>query len=231
MKKALILTIIWSVCLLTAAAAQEIKVGIMHFPPFYEYQEGQELGGSYLEMLQTILNKAEVNYTTKGYPAKRLYSNLSKGTVDLFLGIKGVPIYDKQVIYSKTPKGTIDIRIYARGESPLPSGIKDLHGKKVTVIAGYAYGGMITMLKDPASNIVLDPTRTHLSAFKKLKVKRCDYILDYGKPSDNVLKTLDFPGIQWTSMKKLDLYFIISKQTQNGQALMEKMEKVYQELM
>ncbi len=207
-----------------------VKIGILDFSPFYVIEEGKEPTGLVLEALKIAMTKAGFAYEIKDYPPKRLYQNLAEGKSELFLGIKGVPELEDRVLYGRSKITTIDMRVYTRAETPTPKTKDELKGKKIIVIRGYSYGGFIKYLQDPANQIEVDESDNHEIAFKKLQAKRADYLLDYRQPADDAIKALTLTGVQNNSLSLLDIVIIVSKQTPNGQELVDKLERAFEEL-
>lgn len=210
--------------------ARTYTVGILDFPPFSVIEKSGECKGILLDSLEKILKHEGIPYTVKGFPPKRLFSNLSSGKTEIYMGIKGVPAYEGKVIFSDFPVADIDLRVYARKGTPVPQTTEQLKGKKIIVIMGYGYGGFIRFLEDPANNITIDPSRTHVIAFRKLKAKRANYVLDYRRPASKAIQEVGIKGIQYHSISKLDVYFIVSKKTPGATELMKRMEKAYKSL-
>ena len=135
-----------------------------------------------------------------------------------------------KVIFSDFAVAELDLRVYARKRTPLIQTIEQLRDKKVIVIMGYGYGGLVRFLKDPANHIMMDPSRTHILAFRKLKAERADYVLDYHCPATIAIEEVGIEAIQSRSISKVDIYFIVSKKTPGAASLMKRMEKAYKSL-
>lgn len=232
MKKAILICLSLSIVIFSGNlfAAEKIQIGVLNFAPFYVVEDGKEPSGTILDNIKLAMKRANLEYEITGYPPKRLYSNLAEGKSHVFLGIKGVPVYDDKVIYSKNKITDIDLRIYARSDTALLKSKEEFKGKKILTIRGYAYGGLIKYLNDPANNIETDPTADHVLAIRKLKAKRANYLLDYRRPTEKALNKIDLPGIQNHPIMLLDIYIIVSKQTPNAQDVLEKLEKAFSDL-
>lgn len=217
-------------CSISLAIGAEIKTGIINFPPFYVVNENGKHSGLCLDILVATLKKAKLDYNIHSYPPMRLFRNLNTGTTDLFLGIKGSPEYDEQVYYSKTPISHIQLRVYATGNTPLPSVKNDLVGKNVIAIRGYGYGGLINYLVDPKNEINVMYNSQHGAAFLMLKNKRAEYLLDYKHPADRVLQELIISDLKYVNLDEVGLFFIVSKKSPNALQLMEKLETAYNTL-
>lgn len=191
--------------------AREIKIGVFNFPPFYVVEEEKEPSGILIDYIQPIFERANLKYTIKGYPPKRLYNYLATGEADIFLGVKGVPELEGNVFYSNQKVIDIDLRIYSRqGVAPITTK-EEMRGKRIITIRGYSYGGFIKYIQDPANNIISDMSNTHEIAFKKLEAQRADYVLDYSTPSEKALASINIPRIESHSISLLEVFFIVSK--------------------
>ncbi len=209
--------------------ANTYRVGILHFPPYFVYEDGKELSGTLLNLLKKVLNKTGVEYPVQGFPPSRLYNNLKVGNVDIWLGIKGVKAYDKEVLYSKASPAAIDLRIFTRGDVIIPLKKKDLNGKSIIVIRGYSYGGFIDYLKNPINKIKIYPTNNHYQAIRMLKAKRANYLLDYKRPANWTGKVLS-SDLTDKSLKTINLYFIVSKKSKDHVKLMKMIEVAYSKI-
>ena len=228
----LLLVLILFVLSFKSLKADEYKVGVLNFPPYFIIKENNELQGSLYILLKKVLDNAGIKYSTQGFPPSRLYNNLKTGKTNIWLGIKGVKKYDAVVLYSKVSPKTIDVRVYTNEQVNPPKSINELKGKKVIIIRGYHYGGFIKFLKDPANQIILHPTNDHIQAFKMLLAHRANYLVDYRQPAKWTFKSGSLPqkDINDVSIKKIKIFFIVSKKTPNAISLMKRIERSYGKL-
>lgn len=229
MKRSLFILPILCVLLNPAwAQADPYKVGLVDFPPYAVIEKSGKYSGILVELLEKVLKKAEISYNVTPFPQKRLFQNLATGDTDIYMGIKGVPFYEGKVIYSNVGVADIDLRAYCLKGTPLIQTRDQLKDKSLIVIMGYGYGGLIRYLKDPENHITLDPTATHVLAFRKLKAKRADYVLDYRRPANMAItKEGMTEDVAFHSIAKLNIYFIVSKKTPDAGQLMKRMEEAY----
>ena len=204
------------------------RVGLLDFPPFAVIEKSGKYSGILVELIEKVLKKADVSYTVTPVPQKRLFHGLATGDIDVYMGIKGVPAYDGKVLFSDFPVSDVDLRVYALGGKKLPQTREALKGKKIIVIMGYGYGGLIQYLKHPANHITLDSTVTHELAFRKLKAGRADYVLDYNRPANLAIVQEGLgKAVHSHSLAHLNIYFIVSKKAPDALNLMKKMEASY----
>lgn len=225
----LVFSVLVSVVPLSAAP---LEIGALDFPPYYIVENNTDIkGGILVDMLKMIFERAKIEYTLKGYPPKRLYTNVGDGTTHVWLGTVGVAEYEGKTLVS--PKQLIDINleVYTLGdEASLPKSMDDLKGKSIITIFGYNYGGAIKFLNDPQNNIKTEPSKTHESAFKMLQAGRAPFVLDYREPSGETLARINIPGIKKGSIKSIGLFINISNRVPDAQAIMDKLMKAYNEL-
>lgn len=212
---------------LNPAIAAPVKADITHFPPFYVVNPNGIHSGVYLDIMVKTLQKAGLKYNVHSYPTKRLYSNLSSGVTDLFLGIKGSPVYHEHVYYSKMPVSHIQLRVYATGDTALPKIKEDLVGQSVIAMRGYGYAGLINYLTAAENDIDLKFVTSHQSSFLMLKNDRADYLLNYKHPSDRVLESMVVPGLKHMSLYAAEVFFIVSKNAPDALLLLDKLEAAY----
>lgn len=211
----------------SSVQGEPLKVGVLDFPPFYVVKSETDVSGSMAEIIRKTLDRAGIDYVLNGLPPKRLYKNLADGTTHIWMGIKGVPDYDGQVLYSNIQTEEIDVCLYTLADKPLLNSLDELKGKKVITIRGYGYGGMIKFLEDPANNITADPTDGHELAFKKLLKGRADYLLDYKQPAEIMIKKEKLTGLKNRSLKNIKVQFIISKKAPDAENLLKKIDAAY----
>lgn len=231
MIKTMVLALVVFLSLVGSLMAKEsIVIGVLDFPPFYHVENGKEPTGVLIDYLNDVTQKAGLNSRIDGYPSKRLFKYLRDGRVNLYAGIKGVSDYDEDVLYSKKKITDIDLRIYTRDDTPMIYRKSDLRGKRIMVISGYNYGGLLEYLEEPSNRIILERSTDHEMIFRKLIAYRADYVLDYYEPSQYVLKKLNAKGIQSYSLMMVEAYLILSKKTPHAVDIMARLEKAIDEL-
>lgn len=137
--------LLMALCLLTAwplLAAQPVKVGAYHFPPYVIKPESAEPGGLLPELL-AALNRLQGDYWFSLVPtsATRRYRDLESGRFDLILFES--PSWGWQGIDHRALDLHIeDAEVYvARAEPGRDQGYFDrLKGKRLALYSGYHYG-------------------------------------------------------------------------------------------
>jgi ABC-type amino acid transport substrate-binding protein len=230
LKKIFFTTLLVLIFFKTSTFAEKIKVGVLHFPPFYQVDSDSEFKGYYIDILKKVFENAGMDYNISLYPSKRLYLNLAKGKVDVWMGTKGVDIYKNKTFVVEKKITDIYLRVYTTGNTPGIKTVQDLNNKRIITILGYNYGGFVKYLNNPKNNIRTDQSSTHELAFKKLRTGRADYLLDYKVPSETVLKKLDIPDLKWNDIKTVGIYIFVSKKAENAEEIYRNISKSVEEL-
>jgi hypothetical protein len=70
----------------------------------------------------------------------------------------------------------------------------------------------------------------HDAAFSMLLAGRAEYLLDYKDPSETALQKISIPDLSYNQISALPCYFVISRKTRGGQAILDRLEKSYAKL-
>ena len=223
----LVIAFCLSLCAPARGEAPVLKAGVLDFPPYYIVKNENDVRGSLAEVIRKVLDRAGFTYVLNGYPPKRLYKNIADGTVQVWLGVGGVPDYEGKVLYSDIKVEEIEVRLYTLDGKPLLRKMEDLKGKTVILQRGYGYGGLVSFLEDPRNKITPDYTDGHELAFKKLLKGRAEYLMDYRQPADAVISKERLSGVKSIPMKTLGVHFIVSKKAPDAENLLKKIDAAY----
>lgn len=202
-----------------------LEFGLFNMPPFYTLEDGKPAAGICVEVMEGLLRSAAIPYHMKVYPTARLYFNLASGKTDLFVGIKEVAEYKDKVLFSEAPVADAELGIYYR-EGTLPIQSKsDFVGKRIIVVRGYSYAGLIKYLEDPKNNIRLEVTDSHQDALNMLEMRRADYFLDYTMTVEDLLLEHPELHIRHTVYNTFPLYLIVSRNTPGAEEIMGRLTK------
>ena len=226
MKSLFIFLFLVGLCLPPPLASAEplgLEFGVFNMPPFYTLEDGKPVGGICIDIMENLLKRADIPYYMKVYPTARLYFNLASGKTDLFVGIKEVATYKDHVLFSKSPVAKAELGVYYReGRAPIETK-QDFIGKRIIVVRGYSYAGLIRFLEAPENNIRIEVTDSHQDALKMLELRRADYFLDYTTTVENYLKNMPDLHIKHTVYNVLPLFLIVSKKTPDAENVLARL--------
>lgn len=231
-KRCFILAIFLAGCVVDTAHSEPLEIGLLDLPPYYVLGKNDEVkGGLFVDMLTKVFDRAGIEYIFAGYPPKRLYSNVGKGTTQIWMGTLGVEEYEGKTLVSPKIMAVISLHVFSMDKrTPLPSSIEELKGKSIITIFGYNYGGIIKFLEDPANKIVLESARTHESAFMMLNLNRAEFVLDYIEPASEALSKYKLQDLAHAPITVLPLYIHVSKTLPDAQQIMDKIMKAHDDL-
>lgn len=127
--------------------------------------------------------------------------------------------------------GEITLNLYFRQDTPAPTIPDDLTGRGVILITGYSYWQDVNQwLEDPARNISLHRTRSHISALEMLQRRRGDYLLDYQAPVEQAMRTLGMAELPFVEVQRLPLRLIYSRRAPDAERLRDDLDRAYQRL-
>lgn len=217
---------------LTHAFAENVMdFGFVEFEPYFYTNEKGESSGFILDKIIKISKAAGWNLNTKGYPMKRLAQLTKEGHVDMTVLLK-VVFDENEVEFSERKITDITLRSYTIGNHPAIKYKEDLSGKSIGIFRGFTYGGWIDYIKNKDNHVKYYEVSTHLQLFNLLKYGRVDYVLDYKYPSNVALQKLDIPGLTYSDVKVMPIYFIVSNNNKrkNSKEIVREINAAYDSL-
>lgn len=206
------------------ASAQTLIFGYVEFPPFtYTNSEGKA-DGFIIDLVDSTFKNAKLDYTAVSLPAIRLKEYLKHGKVDVWVGITTANDFDEVAIVGSRVFNHLALNAYFIGNKPAINKKEQLNNQSIITMLGYSYGGLAEYIKDNSNNITDNKTQSLASAFQMLASKRGDYLLGYGLPAQQYLSSNPINALQYSSIAKLPLYFIVSHQTPNGPKIIKQLE-------
>ena len=175
-----------------AVSAQEeadrktLRVAYLEFPPVtYQAADGTP-AGSFIELTRKVAAEAGYEPEFLYLPVSRVYLYLSNGAIDVWPGAAGVPDLQRNILESWVSPFPAYLSAWYREDTPPLEHLDQLHQKRVIVIGGYTYAGLLSWLEND-SGIRVTKAPNHRSAVDMLKRKRGDYLLDYRQPVLDIL--------------------------------------------
>lgn len=175
-----------------AVSAQEdrdrkkLRVAYLEFPPVtYQAADGTP-AGSFIELTRKVAAEAGYEPEFLYLPVSRVYLYLSNGAIDVWPGVTGVPDLQRNVLESWVSPFPVYLSAWYREDTPPLEHLDQLQKKRVIVLGGYTYAGLLSWLASD-SGIRITEAPNHRSAVDMLKRNRGDYLLDYRQPVLDIL--------------------------------------------
>jgi polar amino acid transport system substrate-binding protein len=205
------------------AAAEQLKLAYVEFPPF-THTEGAKPVGSLFDMFEKVAADAGYTYTAQAVPPRRLFQALPEGEFDVFMGVKSPESFKDTTVASLSPIARIELHSWAMGEAPEIRQKEDLSGHKVIVLSGYSYGGWRSWMEDAANKVELVEARTAEQAVQLLTGGRGDFLLQYTMPMEKALGGKVPDGLQSKPISGVDLFFVVSKKHPEAAQVLSRLE-------
>lgn len=220
-------------CISSLAFSQTIKIGYIEFPPMTYTDEQGNPAGIIIDITSKTLKKAGYKWTAKSLPTKRMANMLTKGHVQLWIGLSTLPEFKDKTYIGESVVEKLILRAYAIGNRKPILKQEDLIGQTILILRGYSYGGWINFIKDPLNQIKFIEFDSHEDAFKGIdnfsKNNKC-YLLNYKHPSDIVLKKLNLSDIQFNDISSLNIHFVVTRQMPDAKIVLNRIENAFQQL-
>lgn len=208
----------------------ELRYGYPEQPPRAFTNAKGEPDGYYPRLLRVLLERAGIPWRADSYPAKRLMINLGTGDTNFSILVRN-PELEQCCIYGSKPVWFDQLRAYYVGDKPPLLRREDLAGKRVITLAGFAYGGLIQYINDPANRVANHPAQSHQAAFEMLSTGRADYLLDYAEPANSEgLAKHPIPQIRSSVLDTVHMYFVISRRYPDAENVLQRLESIYQRM-
>ncbi len=176
---------------------QTQKPTLLHFvgpetkPTLYLGHNGQPQG-PLLDYIRTLTKHAGYRLTTKLTDVDQTAGLLIRGQADFTVMVKHPKLdLSDAMASSPTPVGHLVLNIYRQPDTPPLTRAFELKHKKVVVLKGYSYGGILQSLLDTDDPPTFYEVSTPDKALHMLKSQRAQYALlyvsnfKYGLPKTN----------------------------------------------
>ncbi|WP_408955942.1 methyl-accepting chemotaxis protein [Natroniella sp. ANB-PHB2] len=209
-----------------------IILAYIDIPPFTYTTENGEAAGIIIEKARRVFEEVGIKVIEREYPVERMIKGLSSGGVDFWCGVEISSLKD-EAYYGKEIIDTLEMNIYAIGNRSKEIKVReDLRGKSVVIMKGYGYAGWRSYIKDENNNVNFQEAATHEQALRILKRGSVDYLLDYAYPVEKALNDSDIviSNLKKQTIKRSDIYMIISKKYPNYVEVSKKLDKAIMNL-
>jgi len=153
--------------------------------------------------------------------------------VDLWLGLPNIQAFKGKVLVGKTVLTSIELNSYRLPSTAKIDGPENLIGKRVILLRAYSYGGLINQLKANHNGTHISYASSHKAGLLMIKYGRADYLLDYKRPVEGALASLeenDRPTLATDTLNSYAVHFVVSKKAANAAKLLQDLENSYHSL-
>lgn len=229
--------VLWLGAWMTLAAAEPVRpdrgvlrVGYVEFPPFEYMDASGEAAGSYIDIMRKVGAEAGYRLEFQLLPISRTYLYLQEGRIDVWPGLRDIPLLKGHVLESRAVPIHIDLLAWRLKDTPPLKRLEDLEGHIVILITGYTYAGLLYKLTRDNSGVMTTFTSTHLSALQMLVKRRGHYLLDYREPIGATLLEFPVEDLQHDPVLSQLGAFVVSARAPQAQRIVEELDAAYDRL-
>ncbi|RDE24362.1 hypothetical protein DV711_01885 [Motiliproteus coralliicola] len=210
------------------AEQRQLRVGLFNMPPYYSQSSSGKPEGILIDILDEAL--ADIGYQWQPHfmEVPEALKEVVSGNIDVLMIIRH-PLVEGRVVYGQKPIMTMSLLAYHQRQTADVASLKDLRGKRVALLRGYGYGGLLSQLLAPSSALKIHIAEDHKDAFKLLESKQVDYVLDYLEPGKQIITEMGLQGIESNLLQKKEVYLVLSSKVADGKKLVSKLEKTMSE--
>lgn len=206
-----------------------IRGAFIEFPPLAYTTDTGEVEGTFIDLSETIADRAGYHITWQELPIERVYLYLEHGDIDMWLGSAGVPELAPYTREADFHTGSIRLNAYSREGAARIASIEDLRGQSLILIRGYTYWRLLDPLKeDPDTQVTIAPS--HLSALRMLAFKRGDYLINFQSPMDNLLQDAPLPNLQYDNLLDWPLTLVFSEKAAGTDRMVEDLNSTWENM-
>ncbi|KAA1174486.1 transporter substrate-binding domain-containing protein [Marinobacter salinexigens] len=203
-----------------------VRIAYVEFPPITYRNDDGEPSGMFIDITRKVALEAGYTPEFLYLPVSRAYLYLENGQIDAWTGVSGVPALMGHVLESWASPMPVQLSAwYLSGRSAL-NHFDQLQNKRVIVIGGYTYGGLLYWLEGQPS-IRVTEAPNHRAALEMLKRDRGDYLLDYRQPVRDILTMPGDSQIRESEVRSRNLAWLFSLANPRAALLREEFDDAY----
>lgn len=213
-------------CFTTLAYGKEkLLVACTEFAPFFYTDTDGKIKGTLISLADKIITEAGYQIDYKMMPPRRIPVSIKEGSTQVWIGLTStltdVALIGEQVV------AQMDLMSYSIGPKTPIKHSKDLIGKKIVILAGYTYGGLIHFIKDPKNNINYYEVNSHEAAIRFLESGRADYLLNYKAAIKKYVPNNRIKNLIEQPISSYDMNIAVSNVAPNAKRLLAELEAAY----
>ena len=208
-------------------AAKTVRIAYVEFPPITFRSEVGHADGELIDITRKVVREAGYVPDFVHLPISRVYLYLKSGQIDVWPGLTNIPSLDGEVLESWVSPMPVQLSVwYQKGKGSPLEHFDQLRGKRVIVIAGYTYAGLINWLNQ-AEDIRITEAPNHRAAVDMLKRNRGDYVLDYRQPIKQILTEPSDQNVLESEVRTRNTAWLFSMAQPRAAILREEFDDAY----
>ncbi|PRB84079.1 ABC transporter substrate-binding protein [Pseudomonas sp. MYb185] len=233
MKKAAVWLALFLLCSGVCTAAQQpvVQVAFLNFSGYAERDESGRVVGKGVDLTTRLLHEAGYRAELRILPAARIWLGLESGEVHVWPGMLNKPGLAEHTLQTERDLGRVGINLYHLPGTPPPRWPEDIQGKSLIMITNFTYTTALRqILSDPARDLTVHKSNSHVGAVQMLLRGRGDYLLDYRTQVSSALETLGMQALPSVGVAELPMRFVLSRQSGFAERLKTDLDAAFDRL-
>lgn len=193
----------------SASIADEIRLGVHNFPPYFVMTDHDNCAGEAVELTRSILQSADITVTAVCATPARLYKLLQSGEVDLTINIKHTQALPDNVSFIAPPYVQLSLILLTHGAA-----VAREKQPTIAAIRGFDYHGQRQVLTGKGYSFIDLPDS--ISAVEMFIKGRSSALLTYEAPFNYYLQQHNLPfekHYQCQVLEDIDAFYVVSEQS------------------
>ncbi len=207
--------------------AKTLRIAYVEFPPITFRNDDGDADGELINITRKVVREAGYLPDFVHLPISRVYLYLKNGQIDVWPGLTNIPTLNGEVLESWVSPMPVQLSVWYHNDRGRPlEHFDQLSGKRVIVVAGYTYAGLIDWLNQ-AEDIRITEAPNHRAAINMLKRNRGDYVLDYRQPIEQILTEPSDDHIRQSEVRTRNAAWLFSLALPRATILREEFDDAY----
>lgn len=218
--------------LAVAADKPVVRVAFMDFVGYAERDRASgEVVGKGVQLVRRLFEEAGYPLSVELLPPARIWQGLENGSVHVWPGMLNKPDLDPYVLVSDRDLGRIGINLYYPAGTAAPRWPQGMKDRSVITITNFTYTADIwAVLTDPARNLTVHKSSSHVGALQMLQRGRGDYLLDYRTQVDSASRQLGIEPLPAVPVVEMPMRFVFSRRTGFAEQLKADLDAAFDRL-
>jgi len=203
--------VLFAVSAVANISADEIRLGVHNFPPYFVSTGNGHCGGEAVELTRSILQTDTLTVRTVCATPARLYKMLQSGEVDLTINIKQTQALPADVSFVAPPYVQLSLVLLTHGAA-----VAREKQPTIAAIRGFDYHGQRQQLSKSGYSFIDLPDS--ISAVEMFVKGRSSALLTYEAPFNYYLQQQALPfasHYQRRLLDTIDAYYVVSGRSEH----------------